>query len=646
MRTTILISLLLASLSATAQTDNWAVSRIPAAMTLNADAVLRVDELRYVVRSPREATLQVRQVITILNERADSKAKLVVPYDKLSKVTDVEGAIFDADGKQVKRLKRAEITDLAFAQDNYQDDSRYKVAEFSRQLPYPYTVEFRYEVSTQNLMFYPVWQPQDEERISVVRSQFHLEIPAGSVLRYKEQNVPSPVKRSAGRELTNGQAYDWQLDTLRALESEPLAPSLAERVPTVYTAPTQFDVQGYAGSFDSWSDVGTFYYTLNKGRDGLPESVRQEVQRLTAGEKTVAGKVSKVYDYLQSQARYISIQLGIGGWQTIDASRVAQTHYGDCKALTNYTKALLGAVGIPAYPALVKAGSNAPDIRTDLPGFQFNHVFLCVPTDRDTLWLECTSQHNPVGYLGNFTGNRSVLLVTPEGGRLAKTPAYRPEDNRQQRHVAVTLTADGGAVAHVRTTYAGLQQEPYAGVLHGQTRDQQREWLIRNTNLPSFDLTDFSFAEKKVRIPVVTETMTLSTRRWGSPSGSRLFLPLNLLSVTSSAPVLLKPRRLPVVLRDTYDYEDTDTVAYTLPDGYAPEFALQPISLDTKFGTYSARADMNGNRLTYIRRLRMHRGNYPAEAYTEYTDFRKKVAKADRAQLVLIKKELATTAPK
>ncbi|MBO0930510.1 DUF3857 domain-containing protein [Fibrella aquatilis] len=636
----------LSALSLQAQSDNWAVSAIPANMLRNADAVLRMDELSYVVTSPTEAVHRVRQVITILNEKADSKARLVVPYDKFSKVTDIEGAIFDATGKQVKRLKRAEINDYAYSQDNYADDSRYKVAEFSRQLAYPYTVEFRYEVSSRNLMFYPTWQPQDDERFSVIRSRFTVDVPAHMPLRYKEANLTRPLAKQPSSEVKAGQLYTWQLDTLAAVEVEPMAPSLAERVPTVYTAPGQFEVQDYTGTFASWKDVGAFYYALNKGRDALPEAVRQQVQTLVAGQKTVPGKVKTIYEYLQKQARYISIQLGIGGWQTIEASRVAQTHYGDCKALTNYAKALLGVAGIPAYEALVKAGDTAPDIRTDLPGFQFNHVFLCVPNNRDTLWLECTSQHSPVGYVGDFTGNRHVLLVTPDGGKLVTTPTYTPDQNRQQRLVTVTLTPDGAATARVRTYYTGLQQEPYAEVLHSMTHDQQRDWLIKTTNMPSFELTDFGFVETKAVIPAVAETMTLATRRWASPSGTRLFLPLNMLSAVGPAPVLTRPRQTPVVLKYTYDFEDTDTVRYTLPDGYAPEYTLAPMTLEAKFGTYQARADVQGNQLVYTRRLRMHRGRYPAEAYTEYAEFRKKIAKADKTQLVLIKKEIATAAPK
>lgn len=635
--------------AAQAQSDHWAVSTIPAAMTIHADAVLRDDETTFIVKSPGEAVERVRQVITILNKNADDKARLLVPYDRFSKVTDIEGAIFDATGKQIKRLKRAEITDLAYSQDSYQDDSRYKVAEFARQLPYPYTVEFRYERSTRNLMTYPTWAPQDAERFAVVHTRFRVEVPADLPLRYKESNVPRGVQQAASTELSNGLAYVWQLDTLRALEGEPLGPIFNERVPIVYTAPTRFDVQDNAGTFATWKDVGAFYYNLNKGRDELPEAVRQQVQQVVAGEKTVAGKVQKIYAYLQRQARYISIQLGIGGWQTIEARRVAQTHYGDCKALSNYTKAMLSAVGIPSYVALVRAGNETIDLRTDLPANQFNHAFLCVPgagvTPRDTLWLECTSQRTPAGYLGDFTGDRYVLLITPDGGTLVRTPAYSPEQNRQQRRVTVTLAPDGGATAQVRTRYTGLQQEPYSDVLHTLNRDQQRDWLIKHSDLPSLDLVNFNLTETQAVIPAVTETLTLTARRWASPSGSRLFLPLNLLSTVGNAPVLTKPRRLPVVLSAAYDFEDTDTVAYTLPDGYAPEFALSPVAFETTFGSYAARAEVSGNQLVYMRRLRMHRGRYPADAYTDYADFRKKVAKADRAQLVLMKKEIAATAP-
>ena len=71
--------------------------------------------------------------------------------------------------------------------------------------------------------------------------------------------------------------------------------------------------------------------------------------------------------------------------------------------------AMLKEVGIKAYYTTIKAGQNATDIDVDFPSHQSNHIIVAVPNNHDTLWLECTDQTNPFGYLGTFTGDRKAL---------------------------------------------------------------------------------------------------------------------------------------------------------------------------------------------------------------------------------------------
>ena len=415
---------LLTGQTAWAQTD-YKAETIPVALKENAHAVVRQHEVTFTVKSAGEASQRIRSVVTVLDKEGDSHATTVVGYDKLSKIVNLEGTLYDADGKLIKKLKKSDIEDNSTYTDyNLFDDQRVKSASFPKQLAYPYTVEFVVETTERNLMFYPTWVPQNEEYLALQQAVFTVNMPPGLTLRYKEMNLSAPG--TATTQPDGSKRYSWTIENRPALEFEPQSPPVREQIPVVYTAPADFDVQGYKGKMTNWADVGQFYHSLNDGRDGIPDDLRRTVAELIKTETTTFGKVRKLYQFVQDQTRYVSVQLGIGGWQTVEAEKVAVSNYGDCKALTNYTKALLKAAGVVAYPALVRAGDDEPDALTDFPSFQFNHVILCVPNGPDTLFLECTSGHNPAGYVSDFTGNRHVLLVLPDGSRLIKTPSYGP----------------------------------------------------------------------------------------------------------------------------------------------------------------------------------------------------------------------------
>ena len=47
------------------------------------------------------------------------------------------------------------------------------------------------------------------------------------------------------------------------------------------------------------------------------------------------------------------------------------------------------------------------------------------------VFLECTSQDDPFGYQANFTDDRDVLVIKPEGGEIIRTKNYENKDNSQ-----------------------------------------------------------------------------------------------------------------------------------------------------------------------------------------------------------------------
>jgi hypothetical protein len=259
-----------------------------------------------------------------------------------------------------------------------------------------------------------------------------------------------------------------------------------------------------------------------------------------------------------------------------------------------------------------------------------------VPLQKDTVWLECTSQTAPFGYMGSFTSDRYALLATPAGGKLVKTASYNALYNQQNRKADVVLNADGDATVEVTATNTGFKQEEASYVLHSFSPEDQKKWLYKRIKIPSFEINKFSLTQEKNRIPAVTEKLSLTVRKCASKSGTRVFLAPNLLSGWSQVPPAMENRKMEVVL--DMDFIDTDTVMYHLPKGFGVEFVPEKVEFSSRFGTYSASATATNEVLTYIRRVSMKKGRYPAVAYTELQDFYRKVVKADKMQVVFVNK--------
>lgn len=627
--------LILILISFQSMAQNFSALTIPAELKEKAHAVVRNHETDFYVKDIGEAVMKIKGTVTILDEKGNEHANLIIFYNKFTKVSNIEAHIYDANGKQIKRLKRDDIESFSTASgQNSIEDSYVKIASLTHTV-YPYTIDYSYQYTDKNMMFYPTWEAvlDNAEFTAVEKSSFRVSLPDGLQLRYKEQNMPSKVVMTNEDNRFN---YKWEVSNIKAIEREPNSPSYAGIMPTVYTGPTGFKVEDYTGIINSWNDIGQFYGALNADRDKLPAELVARLKELVKNEPDVTAKVRKVYEYLQANTRYVSIQLGIGGWQSMKAADVAAKGYGDCKALTNFAKAMLKDLGIPSYMALVRAGENKAEIQADFPSFQFNHVILCVPMPKDTLWLECTSQDNPFGYLGSFTGDRSVVLVTENGGKLIRTPTYKHSDNQLLRNATIEIKENGEATADIKTEYSGLQHEIYAQVANSLSSDDQKKWLYKNLSLPSVEILNFSLSEKKEKLPTVEEKLSLHLRNIANKSGARLFITPNVLNQQRSLPIPNANRKAELELNA--NYLDIDNISFKIPKGYAAEYLPEPVKIESKFGKYSAKVEIKDDVIIYNREVSMFKGRHSANAYNEWVDFRKKIVKADKNQVVLVVK--------
>lgn len=605
---------------------------IPEELKENASSVIRHQEVLFKVKSISEGTYYVKRIITILNKNSSAN-RLHISYDKDSRVTDIKASLYNNFGQKVRKIKASEIKDYSSVSDfSIYEDDRFKYLEVNHS-SYPYTLEYEYEMNLKGMQFasFRDWYIQNFYQ-SVEYSKYQLEIPKDQAFHYKALNFDGEpqITEDKGKLI-----YLWEVKNLPAKVRELYGPKRFDVLPILWLSPGEFRIGQYEGTMSSWDEYGKFMNQLIVGRDELPPALAAEVQALVANANGDQEKIAILYKYLQENMRYVSVQLGIGGWQPFDASYVSEKKYGDCKALSNFMKAMLKAVDIESYPVLISTGELNYEITEDFTTPSFNHMVLHVPGQ--DYWLECTSPNYPPNYLGNGNSNRNVMLVTPEGGKVVKTPKLRAEDNQNNHKAVILLKPDGSAEVAVDIYASGASHEIYRGVESVLSNEEQEKWLTKISDLPSFTIQELSIEPSKLK-PEAKVHYNLAVSRYAAKAGKRLFVPLNAINNWEYIPPTAKNRQHSVFRDDTF--WNRDEIIMDIPEGYQLESVpVEEKRLECSMGYFDVKVFQRGKQLIMNRELKLESGEFPASAYEEMRQFMKDVSKLDAMKIVLVEKK-------
>jgi len=611
--------------------DNYDSDLIPSTLKNRANATLRNEETLIDMRSPDNVLLTVKKAITVLNKNGDDKARLVLFYDKNTSIKSIKGEVFNAAGILIKKFNQSNFSDESAA-DGFSlfVDSRVKHYLPSENI-YPYTVVYSYEVRFKQNLIIPDWIPQDEDDISVEKSSYTFICKPSDELRIKTQSFQGKPEETVNEKQ---KILVWKIANMLAVKPEPYSPGRETYQTAVKIAVKNFTYYNHNGSYTNWMELGKWNYDdLLKNRRILPPATVQMITELVANEKTDKDKARKIYEYMQKKTRYISVQIGIGGFQPVTASEVDKLGYGDCKALVNYTQSLLDIAGIESYYCVVEAGNKKVSFDPNYASMvQGNHVILCMPLKGDTTWLECTSQKIPFGFLSTFTDDRLVLACTKDGGKLLKTPKLSMANNLQVRNADLKILANGNISGIMRTTFSGSQYDNNEEIVD-KAPTEQKKLLAKVYDIDNINFNAVNYIQKKNIMPELTETINLELPHYGTINNNRLFLKVNAFNVKNTI-AEVRNRTKPVYINR--GFTDEDTIVYNLPEEI--ETNLLPESdkkLKSIFGEYTCKTVLEGKKLTYYRKLVMNEGTFPPETYADFFKFTTEINTADNLKLIL-----------
>ncbi|MCT4616493.1 MAG: DUF3857 domain-containing transglutaminase family protein [Marinifilaceae bacterium] len=596
-------------------------------------AVVRIDKSIFSIESKSKASFTVKKAISILEEDGAKFANIAISYDRLIKLKNLKINIYNNSGVLIKKVKSSEISDFS-SYDGYSLYSDNRLKTYSPNIKkYPYTIEYEYELDFDGLFSYPNWIPIPDYQIAVENSEFS--IMADKDFNYKTRSYR--LKKEPDILIRKDKIIKkWSISNLKSRSYERYSPAFSEMVPVLKLAPMEFSIEGYEGKMNNWEAMGAWIAKLIKGRDELPKKTVLELNKLTANISDLREKIELVYKYVQNKTRYVSIQVGIGGWQAVDARTVDKLGYGDCKALSNYTMACLKAVGVKSYYSLIMASVKEKTLDKDFACNQFNHAILCVPVHKDTIWLECTSQTRPFGMMSLSTEDSDVLIIKDAKGEIGHTKNLEAQDNLQEEKLNIKIDSQGNANIELCSKKYGLQ---YLDAVHlcKKSQKEQIDYVQKTMNVNAMKISKINLRERKKIKPVVELNLNVSVRKFAKINSEFMLIPMNKFNQSNYRPSNRRERVNDIYVN--YAYLDIDTILIEIPKNYKIYSLPEICKLESSFGSYTLSAKNKDGKICLVRKYRRSKIREQLSKYQDFLNFYRTVWKKDKENIVLVKRE-------
>jgi len=555
-----------------------------------------------------------------INKRdGDEYAEISIPFSKDNKITKIEAFVKDNTGKIIRKLKKSEITDRSAIPDGsfYTD---YFVREFDlKHNSYPYTIYYSYQEEYTQFMYLDDWLPLEDIKIPTLKAELKVDVPKDYEIKYLQQFIDSPKVETNEKSIT----YCWQTSYSQIVKPELYSSMDDFPIPRVVVVPLQF-VYDKPGSFESWNTFGSWSQLLLSGLDDLPANEINRIKDLVKNSDNKKEQIKILYHYLQDETRYLNVSVETGGLKPYPASYVAKNKFGDCKALSNYFKSVLGVIGIPSFYTKVNAGEKIDKISTEFPSQQFNHIILFVPLENDSIWLDCTSD-GPFGYLGTFTQNRYALVSEQDKSYLKKTPSLGVDEVLESRSIKINQKADGSVISSFSNTYRGDMFEkiyPFAESMNEADKSKiVREYFVNG----NFEVLDYHFVKRERDQAEIKLEINAKADKAFQKQGNEILVKI----MPFDLPKFEKPkdRKLPVHL--DFPINKVDTVQYTISNKFTFGELPKDTEISGKYGYYKFRITRNNNTIEVVKQFILNSGNYNI---TEYADFYKFIFNATQIE--------------
>jgi Domain of Unknown Function with PDB structure (DUF3857)/Transglutaminase-like superfamily len=609
-------------------------------------AVVLTDEIEDTVEGPGQYVEHYRRVVKILRPDGREHAQLRVHLHQQDKLLSVHAWSIDSAGHQFE-VKDKEFEEVApHAGEILYSDVRFKHTRAPAGEQPGTVIGFEYEVRYVNWLNQVSWVYQ--ESIPVRRAQFTLQLPSD----WEYKAAWSASKHPEAQRVADNR-WTWTQADVQAIDDEekmmPDPYGLAARGEFAYFGQNSGTAHG-----GSWENIGKWESDLAAGRRTPSPEIATKVHELTAGKNDFDSKARALADFVQTNTRYVAIEIGVGGYQPHPAADVYRFGYGDCKDKATLLSSMLQEAGIRSEYVLVE--TNRGVVHPEMPSPAFDHMILAIDlppnaplskyqsvvqskSGKQYLIFDPTSRYTPFGQLPAYAQENYILLVTAAGGELLHLPALDPATNVLERIGKFKLGTDGtlaGEIVEDRTGNHALRERHMLKSANEQQRSKYFEQFL-NQSLKQFSLETPPLIEGLDTRDKLTVRYKLSTTSYAQNMGPLMLVRPRIVGDKQLGLDFVKPRQYPVELEASS--RESDTYEIELPQGYAVDDIPDPVKIDVGFASYQSKTEVKGQTLRYHREYIVRSVEVSPDKFAELKNFEGMIGADERAAVVLKKSD-------
>jgi hypothetical protein len=410
----------------------------------------------------------------VLNARgAESAAHISIDFDPTYQTLALHAVNLYRDGRVQDRLSTSKIKVL-----QRETELEYRVYDGSKTVDVVLhdvrpgdLVDYAYSVRGSNPVLAGLESGRMDMQWRVPIHQLHrrLRVPADLPLHIQSnlEGIPVETTRLVG----------WTEHVWRANQVAPV--SGQRNVPSWYSpfAMVQWSM------FADWAALARWAEPLYAVPGRPSRALQKEIDLIAATHADPAKRLLAVLDFVQSEIRYLGIEMGQGSYRPRSPDTVLSNRYGDCKDKVLLAVTMLRALGVRAYPALVhtKRRQTVADL---LPTpAAFNHVILKAQVDGMDYWLDPTQppQKGSIEHIAQVNFGQALVL---DGASQGLSTMPLTEASWHRRNIVMTLDVSKG--------YEHPAPLVIESVYQGAAADRMRQTL-RNDNLADLQRSYLNF---------------------------------------------------------------------------------------------------------------------------------------------------------